>query len=545
MDENAKMRNRRLIVLVVTIVVIAFLVIHDSISSNSNNSKSSGQLQSYLVSRYEPEVPSPQSNSSQWYCVAPRQLQGTIPGVVDLASTVDKSISGSAKWVDQTGSVVAITSIVVPAKTQISLASPLASGSYEAVTVTLHGGGVAAWETSGGPGGQSISPCSDFTSKSWLFAGGDTLGSDRLAYMLYNPGTTQALVQLNFFDSTGSLDSSGFQAIVVPPFRLTTIDVTNAMLDLSSVGTAIQCRLGQVVAYQLEIHPPTPATASSAIPLAGTGSIVSTLGVPSLRKTWYFPQGVTSSSDPEYLYVFNPSSTLAKVMVSFYFSSGAASPQPIDVQPDSVYDLALNSDSRVPHSISEFLTFTVALGPPVVVYQSVGSQSPGTSSTSGVSKGSGSSPWQAIVPGLQTERSSWIFGGTPEGLYDRLQGNTQVNTTDVNQVAFGETVVVANPTKRATKVSLYFLGRGALVPVEGTSQVVVAPGTHVYLQLPPLPQDLEGVNQLATLVTGGPNEIEVTDPALEVRATGPVVATCEITLNPLAGWTTQQGVELG
>ncbi len=534
MKASSPMESRRIGVVALILIVISALIIRDSMVSShprgsvgyatvSSSSKSSSALP-YIFSKTEPILASNHAISSQWFCVAPRQLQGTVPGVIDLANVTNRQLSGHAKWINLSGSVVAATSIIVPPRTQVSLASPLASGSYQAVTITVAGGGLGAWETSGGPGGQSINTCSDFTSKTWLFAGGDTLGNDRLAYMIYNPGATQALVQMNFSNASGTLDSTQFQAIEVPPMRLVVEDVTPSLFDESAIGATLTCRLGQVVAFQLELHPPAPASVSAALAPGGSGAVSTLLGVTSTGNLWYFPQGVTSSQEPEDLYLFNTSTMQSEVRLSFFFSQGAASPQVIEVPSQSVLDVAMNSDSRVPPGVSEFLTLKVISGPPIAAFQSIGTTLPSNATTANQGQ-SKVVPWQTIVAGTREPMLNWIVGGTPESVYSQSPS-----------ASYGNTVIVANPASKVARVSFYFLGRGFKEEIRSISNIRIAPKSHVYLEIP------QPSSRQSALASINGFEIQATIPAIVVSSNQPVAITQEFTSPGLLGWSAQDGV---
>ncbi|HUY85516.1 MAG TPA: DUF5719 family protein, partial [Acidimicrobiales bacterium] len=394
--------------------------------------------------------------------------------------------------------------------------------------------------------------CSSFTSATWHFAGGDANGEDRLAYILYNPTSTDAVIDISFTDQTGPENPNEFQAIFVPAGRLAVADVTSRFFGDSQIAATVKCRLGQIVAFQMELHPSAPASTTSAVPPAGSGGVSVLLGAPSTGPDWYFPEGVTSQNIPEDIYLYNPGATAAKVQISAYLDAGSASPIMVEVPAQGELDVALNQEARIPRSINHYFYIHVTKGPPIVAFQSMGTPVPSASPTQVAVAGSNQSahPWINMNLGIRKAFREWVAGGTPL----QFTGAVNSNSSDLgkgsavagsqqgapildrvpNASGFRETLIVANPGNSTISFSVAYLERGHASSVPGMADETVSAGGHDYLQLPPA--------AMPSVAPGGDFEVAATLPGVLVIAEGPITVVQEWTSQGIPGWTSSAAI---
>ena len=174
-----------------------------------------------------------------------------------------------------------------------SLTAP-SSGSWEAQTVTLAGGGVSVSQTVDGTSGWSVAPCQSTTSATWYFAGGSTEGTDGLSLALLNPTSIPVVVDLSFVTPSGTVHPINYQGIVLSPGELQVEDIASEVQNMSSVSTVVATRTGRVVASELQAFS-APATGLSLLP-----------GAIAPQAHWVIPQSQEPAGGVGELDVFNP-----------------------------------------------------------------------------------------------------------------------------------------------------------------------------------------------------------------------------------------------
>jgi Family of unknown function (DUF5719) len=285
-------------------------------------------------------VGAPDAESSAWYCTGQSTASGgggAVGGVV-LSNTSAHAVDATVDAVSETGASAHV-SFAVPAHDVTAPALPaLSSGSWQADTVTLSGGGVAVSQVVQGPAGWSATPCASTTSSQWYFAGGTTSGANGLYLSLLNPTPTPVVVDLTFVTPNGPVHPINYQGIVLQPGQVVVEDVGSEIQNVSPVSTAVAVRTGRVVATQLQL-------------LGGsTPGLALVPGVSSPQSHWSIPQAQEVSGGTSEIDVFNPGSSPESVTVHLRVPSGPLAPLSSTVAPGSTWALVTSSQTRIPQS---------------------------------------------------------------------------------------------------------------------------------------------------------------------------------------------------
>jgi hypothetical protein len=214
-------------------------------------------------------------------------------------------------------------SIAVPANGSAALnpAEGLPPGD-NASTFVFAGGGVVASQVVTGGGGWSTAPCASETSARWSFAGGSTTSGNVLALTLYNPASTEAVVNVSFLTSTGRETPQSYQGLVVPPGRELVENVGDFVQDASAVATFVTAQSGVVVSNEFQQWGTGP-----------TGGLALELGAPALSTTWRFAQTSVVSGATVGFTLANPSAAAVTASFSLGLSSGTVQPRQVSIPP--------------------------------------------------------------------------------------------------------------------------------------------------------------------------------------------------------------------
>jgi hypothetical protein len=364
------------------------------------------------------------AESSAWYCAGGTSKPGsTAATTVSLVNTTSHAVAGTLSAVGDTGTTKTVA-IVVPARSE-SVEAPglLAGGNLVATTVDLDGGGVLATESVAGPLGWSESPCSRSTASEWYFASGSTIDGNTLTLSLYNPTTTDAVVDMTFITPAGVSQPQPFEGIVVAPGALVTEPVDAYVQDDSSVSSIVQARTGAVVAAELE-------TESS----GGVRGLSVRLGVPTLFPTWSLPDSTDIVGGATSITVFNPTESTDRVDVTI--RPGAAPPARFTdtVGPRTAWVFDTSAQTRIPAGVSFLATVRVRSGPGVVVDRTVHAPSslagPQFGAVTGLAVGPVEPPSSvAVLPGPGTSASPTVPGAAPQVLNLVNPGPTRLHAT--------------------------------------------------------------------------------------------------------------------
>jgi hypothetical protein len=270
-----------------------------------------------------------------------------------------------------------------------------------AATVLFDGGGVGVSQVVAGPLGWSTAPCASSTASNWYFAHGSTASGASLSLSLYNPSTTDAVVNITLDSaSAGVVQPPAYQGIAVPGDSLVVENIGDHLMNDPDVAAEVTTSSGTVVAAELQSTPQS----------GGGGGSSLLLGVPSPVSEWDFPQNVDPPGGSVVFYVFNPSDHEASVSVKVGLvqglaqglAQGGAEPLSLRVLPHSATELVAESETRIPASGPYALEFSAGGGVGIVVDREVvaqaGSATPSVGQVHGVPGGAARTLLPAVIP---------------------------------------------------------------------------------------------------------------------------------------------------
>jgi Family of unknown function (DUF5719) len=342
-------------------------------------------------------VSAPDAESSAWYCTGQTTSSGAAPGFLVLSNTTTHAVTADITTVTDTAASVRAT-VSVPAQGVLAPSLPMpSSGSWQAETVTLDGGGVSVSQAAHGPAGWSVVPCVSSTSANWYFASGSTAGSNALYVSLLNPTSSPVVVDLGFMTPTGAVHPVNYQGVVIDPGATLAEDVASEVQNASLVSTVVTARTGRVVASEVQTY----AGPSSGLSLVqGLGQPEDRWAIPLAQET---PGGGNSEID-----VFNPGTSPEQVTVHLRLASGPLAPLADTVAPGETWALATSRQTRIPAGASYSAEVDATGGPGVVVSRAVVAPAAATAPQAGVA---------VAVDDLTstTQASEWVVPppGTP------------------------------------------------------------------------------------------------------------------------------------
>jgi len=159
--------------------------------------------------------------------------------------------------------------------------------------------------------GTSCSEGATAPSKTWYFAEGYTAADFMEFLMYFNPGKDTVT-------ATTTYHPEGREAVTetysLPPGSRQTIAVNNVSGLAQNVGHGITINAsGAIVVQQSEYFN-----------MGGRRGGSTTLGAPSLSRTWYFGEGYTGAMFETYLLLYNPGAKDTKCHVTYYVQGGEA-----------------------------------------------------------------------------------------------------------------------------------------------------------------------------------------------------------------------------
>ncbi|HUE08079.1 MAG TPA: DUF5719 family protein [Acidimicrobiales bacterium] len=393
-------------------------------------------------------VSAPDAESSAWYCTSQTTPSGPASGFLVLSNTTTRAVTADVTTVTDTGATVS-AAVPVPAQSVLAPSLPVpSSGSWQAETVTLDGGGVAVSEAVHGPAGWSVVPCQSSTSAGWYFASGSTAGSNTLYVSLLNPTSSPVVVDLGFMTPTGAVHPVNYQGVVIDPGATLAEDVASEVQNASLVSTVVTARTGRVVASEVQTY--AGASAGLSV-LQGTNQPEDHWAIPLAQET---PGGGDSEID-----VFNPGTVPEKVTVHLRLASGPLAPLADTVAPGGTWALVTSRQTRIPAGASYSAQVDATGGPGVVVSRAVVAPASATAPQAGVAvavdgltSATPANEW--IVPPPGTQASPAVSGVGHDAL-------TMLNVGDAR--ATFRAYAVAPGTRR-------LLASGSLAP--GGSYIV-------------------------------------------------------------------------
>lgn len=350
-------------------------------------------------------IPPTAVESSAWYCAGGTSAPGsTATTTIDLVNTTSRPVAGTLSAVSDTGTTKTVP-IDIGADSQIvQVPGLLTGGNLVATTVDLDGGGVLVTESVAGPLGWSESPCSRSTAPEWYFASGSTIDGNTLTLSLFNPTTTDAVVDMTFVTPAGVVQPQPFEGIVVAPGTLVTEPIDAFVQDDASVSSIVDARTGAVVAAELE----TEAA-------GGVRGLSVRLGVPALFPTWSLPNSFDNVGGATSITVFNPTERTDRVDIIVRPGVDPRARFSDTIGPRSAWVFDTSAQTRIPAGVSFLATVQVRSGPGVVVDRTVrapsASAGPQFGAVTGLPVGSAEPPSDiAVLPGPGTPLHPSVLG---------------------------------------------------------------------------------------------------------------------------------------
>ena len=343
-----------------------------------------------------------------------------------------------------------------------------------------------------GPLGWAEAACASTTSPAWYFASGSTSAGSSLYVSLFNPTSTEAVVDLTFVTEQGVTKPQPFEDLVVAPGALVVVGVASYVQDQSSVSTIVQAGSGRVVAEELE-----------EVDAGGLSGLSLRLGSPVPESRWVLPGTVDVTGGLSEVVVFNPCPVSQQVKVKVQLPSGPVAPFVREVSPDTAWTLVTSRSTRIPAN-TDYATTVVADGPGVVVDRVVQSSSAGAvpqwGAVSAVGAASATIPsrvWTVstpVVPASPPESGAAPYALTLQNLGDRTLTVSVSKVTPAGDRRLGrvprlripprEFAVVEPTTLRpAGKDPLRLRSTGPLAAMEDVSPVG-APGIVALAAIP-------------------------------------------------------------
>lgn len=374
-----------------------------------------------------------------------RPVRGAMTSVTGPDSGTATGAASGATGGTATARPVVRRAVVVPAlgSTTVDPGAGLPGGPV-AASFVFAGGGVAVNQIVSGPSGWSTAPCASGTSASWYFAGGSTVPGDMLSLALFNPASTDAVVNVSFVTGGGVIAPQGYQGLVVSPGRLVVEQVGSFVQDHPEIATVVSAQSGALVADELQVR---SAAATTGLSLR--------LGSPSLSATWQFAQTTSSPGATVTFHLANPGNTPADVTIAAHLAIASVVPIQVQVPAQSVMAYNASASSRLPKQIPYAVTIDSSTA--IVVGRSVqaanGATSPVWGSTAGTT--TVATHWLVPAPG--------VAGAT--GVANAPVANATVDS-----------LAISNPGPLTADVIVTALGNR-----QPSASVAVAPGSVIVI----------------------------------------------------------------
>jgi P pilus assembly chaperone PapD len=328
----------------------------------------------------------------------------------------------------------------------------------------------------------ATSPCATAPSQAWYLADGATTTDAEDTLLVYNPFPDDAVISMVFADDSGLRRPPSFQRQPVAPRSLKVITIDSVVQRKEQVSVTITADAGRVVVGRHQVYTTKPRR-----------TLVAGLATPSAGTQWSFADaevrgGEEVGSAATSFAVYNPGSSAAEVSVVLLPAAGSpAAPAPA---PDA-------------------LAPTEATGSPDGATTTVDPTDPAAAvdPAAGAGRGPlGITIAQTVPAGGTAVVAATAAAGVPDGFYSALvvstapvvverllrrTGDPRVVTTvqlgsrllsrtwqfaSSPPVGWGATLVVANPSPVAARVTVKTLGPGGLVALAELTDVEVPPG---------------------------------------------------------------------
>jgi hypothetical protein len=293
--------------------------------------------------------------------------------------------------------------------------------------------------------GAAAAACSSMAASEWFFAAGSAALESDQRILLYNPFPDEAVVRLNLYTPKGLETRTSLQDVPVPARSWEEIALNEAIRVRGTVAARLVAKRGRVVAWREMFTKAGDRPRSHQL----------TLGVPELRKTWYFADGAIGPGVDEAIGLMNPTGREAMVSVRVSTSRETLQPQKLlefPVPRRSAVALALEDFVKEPEEFTgASVTVTSVNGVGVAAERIV------YYSTDGVSGG-------AAEAGATVPHDAWLLPAATAAPDD-------------------DAIALMNPTSRPVTVDLTILGADAPRTPGSLQGIEIAPGSRLKIQV--------------------------------------------------------------
>jgi hypothetical protein len=397
-------------------------------------------------------ISAPDSSASSVFCAGGASgFAGLAGTTIYLTNTSSKAVAGmmTSSVAPGTGSGGTSTGtpgppvlrqVEVPpmGTTAVNPGTGLGAGDV-ASSFVFAGGGVTANQVVTGTGGWSTAPCASQVATSWYFAGGSSTPGNAMTLDLFNPTSTDAVMNVSFLTASGVITPSNYQGLVVPAGHLVAENVGDFVQNNPEIATIVSAQSTAIVAYELQQW-------SS----GSTGGLALQLGSPSLSTVWHFAQTNNFNKTTVTFHVANPGTQEGVATIMIGVPSATVVPIRVAVPAQTEVAFIASGTSRLPRQTPYAVTVNASTG--MVVSRSV--QAP-----------NGSSPplWGSIA-GTTSASTHWLVPGPGTG--------TAPGTPNATAGSLG----IANSGSSPAEVRVTTLGTGTVV-----GSFTVAPGSLAVL----------------------------------------------------------------
>jgi len=369
---------------------------------------------------------SPLATSSVLYCAGLTNAAGGLGGSVVLFNTTDRPKRVALTVATTTSPSAASANLVIaPYGEQAFAPAHLVKAAAYAVTASIAGGGVRGEMLSAG--GTSEASCSSRGVAHWVASGLSTLVGGSATLALFNPTASAAVLNIQTYSANGFLQPAAWQGVTVAPKGLTTIDLSTALANTSSIGVDVSVLRGTLVAMADQVT-------------NATGSLNAGSRGPSARDR--FALVPTANHAVAAVVVSNPSTVEAQVALGIGLASFHVPDQHFSVAPLSSATFVVTPNTAIP--AAGLANVTLRSSVPVIAALITG--------VDGKAKGKG----PRHVSGQLTSWHSWLLAdGTGRGYGNALVSNTShhrititVSAGSIGQAPTTSTVTLEAETSR-------------------------------------------------------------------------------------------------
>lgn len=334
----------------------------------------------------------------------------------------------------------AVSSVEVPGRSVVEIpAADLGSDPTLAAVVESDSERLVVARELVGVTGSDIAACTDRISDDWYVPNGSTAVDADLVYVIFNPLSEDAVVDLEVVTDAevGIVAGASLDGIVVPAGRVRPLDMGQLVRRRNDVSARIAVRSGRVSVDRVVTRDGS----------AGPGGLSISPGALAPAETWFVPGGRLEVGVTETVVIHNPGKRPAEVDIEVQAPSAPVEPQTRTVPAEEAIAVPIDAatfglDVGVDHSI----LVRSLTGVPVVVDVAV-----------------------AAVGGAESTDGSIISGSIDGGFGATVAEREWIVPLAVNRPDGATTIVVATPFGEPANADVLAMIDGELVRVGSLS----------------------------------------------------------------------------